>query len=74
MARPPKHSVDFKARVVVRVLSSEMSAAEAARRHGVSETSVARTRSTSPATSRRRTRRRGERSSTPMRRAARRPR
>jgi transposase len=41
MARPPAHSVDFKTRVVLGVLSGELSAAEAARRHGVSETSVA---------------------------------
>ena len=41
MARPPVHSVDFKARVVLGVLGGEMSAAEAASRHGVSETSVA---------------------------------
>jgi transposase len=41
MARPPGHSVEFKTRVVLGVLRGEMSAAEAARRHGVSETSVA---------------------------------
>lgn len=40
MGRPAKHSVDFKTRVVLGVLRGEMSAAEAARRHGVSETSV----------------------------------
>jgi transposase len=40
MARPPGHSVEFKARVVLGVLCGEMSAAQAARRHGVSETSV----------------------------------
>lgn len=41
MGRPPKHSVDFKTRVVLGVLRGEMSMAEAARRHGVSETSIA---------------------------------
>ena len=40
MGRPAKHSVDFKARVVLSVLRGEMSSAEAARRHGVSETSI----------------------------------
>jgi transposase len=40
VGRPAKHSVDFKARVVLGVLRGEMSAAEAARRHGVSETSI----------------------------------
>ena len=40
MGRPQKHSVDFKARVVLSVLAGEMTGAEAARRHGVSETSV----------------------------------
>jgi transposase len=40
MGRPAKHSVDFKARVVLSVLRGEMSGAEAARRHGVSETSI----------------------------------
>jgi transposase len=40
VGRPAKHSVDFKTRVVLGVLRGEMSAAEAARRHGVSETSI----------------------------------
>ncbi len=40
MGRPAKHSVDFKTRVVLSVLRGEMTGAEAARRHGVSETSV----------------------------------
>ena len=40
MGRPAKHSVDFKTRVVLGVLGSEMSMAEAARRHGVLETSI----------------------------------
>ncbi len=40
MGRPAKHSVDFKTRVVLGVLRGETSAAEAARRHGVSETSI----------------------------------
>ena len=40
MGRPQKHSVDFKLRVVLGVLRGELSSAEAARRHGVSETSI----------------------------------
>jgi len=40
MGRPAKHSVDFKARVVLSVLRGEMTGAEAACRHGVSETSI----------------------------------
>ncbi len=40
MGRPAKHSVEFKSRVVLGVLRGEMTAAEAARRHGVSETSI----------------------------------
>ena len=40
MGRPQKHSVDFKTRVVLSVLRGEMTGAEAARRHGVSETSI----------------------------------
>jgi transposase len=36
MARPPVHSVETKLRIVL----GEVSAAEAARRHGVSETSI----------------------------------
>jgi transposase len=38
--QPRKHSVGFKARVVLSVLRGEMTRAEAARRHGVSETSI----------------------------------
>ena len=41
MARPPKHPVDVKLKIVLSVISGESSAAEAARRHGVSETSIA---------------------------------
>jgi transposase len=40
LGRPAKHSVDFKTRVVLSVLRGEMTGAEAARRHGVSETSL----------------------------------
>ncbi len=40
MGRLAKHSVDFKARIVLGVLRGEMSMAEAARRHRVSETSI----------------------------------
>ena len=40
MARSPKHSVDTKLRIVLSVVSGEQSASEAARRHGVSETSI----------------------------------
>jgi transposase-like protein len=40
MGRPAKHSVDFKARVVLSVLRGEMTGAEVARRHGVLETSI----------------------------------
>jgi transposase len=40
VGRPAKHSVDFKTRVVLGVLRGEMTAAEAARGHGVSETSI----------------------------------
>jgi transposase len=40
MGRPAKHSVDFKLRVVLGVLRGELTGAEAARRHGVSETSI----------------------------------
>jgi transposase len=40
MARPPKHPVDVKLKIVLSVLSGESSTAEAARRHGVSETSI----------------------------------
>lgn len=40
MARPPKHPVDVKLKIVLSVLSGESTQAEAARRHGVSETSI----------------------------------
>ena len=40
VARPPKHPVETKLRIVVSVLRGEQTAAEAARRHGVSETSI----------------------------------
>jgi transposase len=40
MARPPVHSVETKLRIVLSVLRGELSAAEAARRHGISETSI----------------------------------
>ncbi len=40
MARPPKHPVEVKLKVVLSVLSGESTQAEAARRHGVSETSI----------------------------------
>lgn len=40
VARPPKHSVDVKLKIVLSVLSGESTQAEAARRHGVSETSI----------------------------------
>ena len=40
MARPPKHPVDVKLKIVLSVLIGESSQAEAARRHGVSETSI----------------------------------
>ena len=40
MARPPKHPVDVKLKIVLSVLAGESSQAEAARRHGVSETSI----------------------------------
>jgi transposase-like protein len=40
MGGPARHSVDFKTRVVLGVLRGELSSAEAARRHGVSETSI----------------------------------
>lgn len=40
MARPPKHRVDVKLKIVLSVLSGESTQAEAARRHGVSETSI----------------------------------
>lgn len=40
MPRPPKHPVDVKLKIVLSVLQGESTQAEAARRHGVSETSI----------------------------------
>ena len=40
MARPPKHPVDVKLKIVLSVLRGESTQAQAARRHGVSETSI----------------------------------
>lgn len=40
MARPVKHPVDVKLKIVLSLLSGERIQAEAARRHGVSETSI----------------------------------
>lgn len=40
MSRPPQFPIEDKQRLVVSVLSGEMTAAEAARRAGTSETSV----------------------------------
>jgi transposase len=40
VARPPKHPVDVKLKIVLSVLRGESTQAEAARRHGVSETSI----------------------------------
>jgi len=40
VARPSKHPVDVKLKIVLSVLSGEVSTAEAARRHGISETSI----------------------------------
>ena len=40
MARPRKHSAEAKLRIVLSVLRGETSAKEAARRRGVSETSI----------------------------------
>lgn len=40
MARPSQHPVDVKLKIVLSVLSGESTQAEAARRHGVSETSI----------------------------------
>src|SRR6476620_7706036 len=40
MARPPKHPVDVKLQIVLPVLAGESTQAEAARRHGISETSI----------------------------------
>lgn len=41
MARPPKHPVDLKLKIVLSALSGEAAVADLARRHGVSETSIA---------------------------------
>lgn len=41
MARPPKHPVEFKLKIVLSALSGESAVADLARRHGVSETSIA---------------------------------
>jgi transposase len=40
VARPSKHPVDVKLKIVLSVLAGESTQAEAARRHGVSETSI----------------------------------
>jgi transposase len=40
VARPSQHPVDVKLKIVLSVLSGESSQAEAARRHGISETSI----------------------------------
>ena len=40
MPRPAVHSVDVKLKIVLSVLSGESTQAEAARRHGISETSI----------------------------------
>jgi len=40
VARPSKHPVDVKLKIVLSVLSGEVSTAEAARRHAISETSI----------------------------------
>ena len=40
MARPPQHPVDVKLKIVLSILAGESSQAEAARRHGISETSI----------------------------------
>jgi transposase len=40
LARPPVHTVQTKLRIVLGVLRGELSAAQASRRHGVSETSI----------------------------------
>jgi hypothetical protein len=44
MARPPKFDAKKKQQIVLAVLRGELSVAEAARRHGFSETSVAKWR------------------------------
>lgn len=41
MARPPSRSAEDKIRIVLAVLRGELSVAEAARREGVSQTSIA---------------------------------
>ena len=41
MGRPPKHSVETKLKIVLSVLSGEATQAEASRRHGISQTSIA---------------------------------
>jgi transposase len=40
VARPPKHPVDVKLKIVLSVLRGESTQAEAARRHAISETSI----------------------------------
>ena len=40
MGRGPVHPVEMKLKIVMGVISGEMSAAEAARGHGISETSI----------------------------------
>lgn len=40
MPRPPMHPVETKLKIVLSVLSGESTNAEAARRHGISETSI----------------------------------
>ena len=40
MPRPPVHPVETKLKIVLSVLGGEMTGAEAARRHGISETSI----------------------------------
>jgi transposase len=40
VARPPKHPVDVKLKLVLSVLQGESTQAQAARRHGVWETSI----------------------------------
>jgi transposase len=40
VTRPPKHPIDVKLKIVLSVLAGESTQAEAARRHGVSETSI----------------------------------
>jgi transposase len=40
VARPPKHPVDVQLKIVLSVLRGESTQAQAARRHGLSETSI----------------------------------